>query len=288
MTGQRASRPREWSRRGFLGLASAAVGLLVDGATGRAGAAPAARHLPADDPDLLPPFERMHLPALRLPVVTANGAKVPVVVEMTHPMEPGHSVTRIEVVNARDPVPSKGVFHFTAANGPVYLSFQARMHHGISEVSVTADCTLHGRWSSARPINIAEGGGGCADPAPRRERVREDEIQPPAIRIPQLVKGRPVRPDQLVLVQLMTRHPSRTGLVFRDGKFARQSAPFHLEQIEVFYGEERVSRFELTSALSDDPLISFRLRAGREAPLRIVLTNTRGQRFEATHPIRFA
>jgi len=42
----------------------------------------------------------------------------------------------------------------------------------------------------------------------------------------------------------------------------------------------------LTSALSDNPLIAFKLRAHAEGLLRAVLTNNRGQRFEATHPIR--
>lgn len=285
--GQRASRSQECSRRGFLGLASAAVGLLAEGALPRAWGATPVRSLRADDPDILPPFERLHLPRLRLPVVTENGAKVPIVVEMTHPMEPGHYIRSIRVDNDSDPVPSKGTFHLTPANGQVYLSFQARMHYGMSEVSVTAECNLHGRWSSRRSITIPEGGGGCAAVAPAPSRAN-DEIRPPAIRIPKLVEGGHIRPDEVMLVQLMIRHPNRTGLLFRDGKFVQASEPFHLREIEVLYGDERVSRFELTSALSDDPFISFRLRARREGPLRMLVTNTRGQRFEAVRQLRFS
>ena len=44
----------------------------------------------------------------------------------------------------------------------------------------------------------------------------------------------------------------------------------------------------MTSALSDNPFIAFRLRARGEDLLRVVLTNNRGQRFEAAHPIRFS
>jgi hypothetical protein len=36
------------------------------------------------------------------------------------------------------------------------------------------------------------------------------------------------------------------------------------------------------------PLIAFKLRAHAEGLLRAVLTNNRGQRFEAAHPIRFS
>jgi Sulphur oxidation protein SoxZ len=49
-----------------------------------------------------------------------------------------------------------------------------------------------------------------------------------------------------------------------------------------------VSRFELTAALSDNPLIAFLLRVRQEGEVRVTLTNTRGRRFEASHPIRFA
>jgi sulfur-oxidizing protein SoxY len=283
-----ASRPPGWSRRSVLGAAAAAVGVWGTGGIQRAWGIPLTRRLSADDPDALPPFERQHLPVLRLPVVANNGAKVPIVVEMAHPMEPGHYITSVEVTNDRDPIPSKGVFHLTPANGQVYLSFQARMDHGLSEVSVTAECTVHGRWSSTRSINIPAGGGGCADPSPLPDRPRDNDIRPPALRIPQLLKRGRVRPDEIVLVQLLTRHPNRTGLALRGGKFVQESEPFFLTTIEVLYGGERVSRFEGTPALSDDPFIGFTLRARREGLLRALLTDNRGQRFEATQDIRFA
>ena len=275
------------SRRAFLALASGAVGLLAEGGSWQGGRAAEARRLSADDPDLLPPFERLHLPVLELPVVAGNGAKVPIVVEMTHPMDQGHCITTIQVSNERDPVPSKGVFHWSPANGRLYLSFQARLHDGRSEVSVTAECNRHGRWSSTRSISVVEGAGGCAAPAPPA-RIKDDEIRPPALRIPELLKRGRIRPDEIVLVQLVTRHPNRTGLGFRDGRFVQESEPFHLRLVEVFYGGERVNRFECTPALSDDVFISFPLRARREGPVRAVLTNNRGQRFEAAQDIRFA
>jgi len=130
-------------------LTSAAVGLWMP----RAWAASAAG-------DALSPLEREHVPALQVPAATRNGAKVPIVVTMTHPMSSDHYVTSIQVANNWDPVPLKGTFHLTPSNGRVYLAFQARMHHGASEVSVAAECNLHGRWYARRPITIPEEGGG--------------------------------------------------------------------------------------------------------------------------------
>ena len=77
-------------------------------------------------------------PALGLPQLTQNGAKVPITVEMAHPMEAGHHVTSLRVVNDRDPIPLKGEFHFTPPNGQVYLAFQARLDEGRSMVQASA------------------------------------------------------------------------------------------------------------------------------------------------------
>ena len=49
-----------------------------------------------------------------------------------------------------------------------------------------------------------------------------------------------------------------------------------------------MSRFELTPALSDDPFITFALRLRREGALRVVLTNSLGRVFEATHELRLS
>jgi hypothetical protein len=57
-----------------------------------------------------------------------------------------------------------------------------------------------------------------------------------------------VRPDEVLEVQLLMRHPNRTGLARRDGKFVAESEPFHLREMDVFYREARVSRFLFTCA----------------------------------------
>lgn len=226
---------------------------------------------------------------LRVPSFTRNGSKVPIVVEMSHPMAPDHHITSIHVANESDPISSKGTFHFTPANGRAYLSFQARMHEGISQVTATAECNLHGKWSASSPMEIPEGAGGCtgagATPAGR---TKGDDVHPPVLRIAELVQRGRIRRDELLHVQVKMRHPNRTGLVFRDGAFVQESEPIHLDDIEVLLGEERVCWFAMTSALSDDPLIGFTLIARREGLLRVLVSNNRGQRFEATHDIRLS
>ncbi len=66
------------------------------------------------------------------------------------------------------------------------------------------------------------------------------------------------------------------------------SGPLYLEQMEVFHGGARVSRFVMTAGLSDDPLITFAFLAAEEGTPRVVFSNNRGQRLEATHEVRLS
>jgi sulfur-oxidizing protein SoxY len=116
--------------------------------------------LRGDDPTVLSPLEREHLPLVRLPVLTNNGAKVPIIVEMDHPMTPEHHIRSVRVTNPRDPVPSKGTFQLTPANGRVYVSFQFRVDAGPSNVIVTAECNRHGSWSTSRTLVVPDDAGG--------------------------------------------------------------------------------------------------------------------------------
>jgi desulfoferrodoxin (superoxide reductase-like protein) len=264
----------EWSRRGFIGLAAAtAAGLVAEPLRGIAQAQEA-------------PTDVTHRPVLRLPAGTSNGARVPITVDVPHAMEPEHRITALQVVNPRDPLPLKGTFHFSAANGRAWVAFQARFDDGPATVVATAECGRHGRFSAAAPVTIAPGAGGCAGGPPAV--ITPDEIRPPVIRIPQLVADGWIAAGAVIDVQVKTKHPSRTGLAFEDGRWVQVSAPFHLTQMDVVYGDEPVSRFLLTAALSDNPMITFKLRAVRQAPLRVTLVNTHGERFEAMHAIRWS
>ena len=263
----------EWSRRGVVGLAAVAAARLVAAPwIDRADAAPA-----SVDP---------HRPVLRLPARTANGARVPIVVDVPHPMEPGHHIGAVEVVNPRDPVPLKGAFHFSPTNGRAFIAFQARVDEGPSTLMAVAECGRHGRTTGTAAVAVEAGAGGCAGGPPAT--VPPDDIRPPVIRIPQLVADGAIAAGTIIDVQVKIKHPNRTGLTVHDGRWLQTSTPLHLASMDVFYGEERVSRFVLSSALSANPLITFKLRAVRRAPVRVTLVSTRGERFEATHDIRWS
>ncbi|HWE25341.1 MAG TPA: thiosulfate oxidation carrier complex protein SoxZ [Myxococcales bacterium] len=282
MTRRSILHAHEVSRRGFLGLTSAAAGLWLTPAW-----ASRTRFL-GNDTSPLSALEREHFLSVRLPARTRNGHKVPIVVEMSHPMTPDHHITMLEVVNDTDPIPSKGIVHFTPASGVVYVAFQARMDEGDSQVTVTADCNRHGRWAARRSISVAENGGGCSGTAPPFARTAGDDLHPPEIRIPELVDRGEIRRGEIIHPQVKIRHPNRTGLVERDGAFVRATEPLYMKEMEVRFGGQTVSRFEFTPALSDDPFITFALLASHEASLEVRIANNRGERFTATREIRFS
>jgi sulfur-oxidizing protein SoxY len=223
-----------------------------------------------------------HSPKLILPATTRNGNHVPVVVRMNHPMEQGHYIRQIEFRNESDPIPSKGIFHTTAANGEAFFAFQARMHSGTSTVLAIAECNLHGAWMARHRITIPDGQGGCATVAVPKESLAEEETLPPVIRIPELVRRRRLNRGEMAEVQVQFKHPSKTGLAYEEGKFIQAEEPFYVTSMQVFYGERLVSRYEMTAGLSDNPFLKFKLKFMEEKPIRVVFVNNRGRQFIAS------
>ncbi len=281
---------RAMSRRGFLRLAStlAALGYTRQ-ESGWPADAYASELQPPNDPSA-PLHADQPLPILlRIPPVTRNGAHVPIVAEMRHPMEPDHYIKSLQILNESDPIPSKGIFYFSPANGQAYLSVQARMHSGTSAVRVIAECTRHGRWTTSQPITIPEGGGGCATAAEEGDSVPlDDAIRPPVIRIPELVERGKIRRGEIIHVQVKLKHPSRTGLALQGSTFVQTADPFYLKEMKVLYGDHLVSRYEMTPAISDSPFITFTLRVMEESTIRIVVTNSRGRQFETSQKVVLA
>jgi sulfur-oxidizing protein SoxY len=103
-------------------------------------------------------LEKEHLITIRLPTIAEDGANVPIVVSMAHPMEPDHYIKSLQILNFRDPVVNKGIYHFSPANGEAYISTQIRMDGGDAEIFVIAECSKHGKWVSSKKLKVSLGG----------------------------------------------------------------------------------------------------------------------------------
>jgi sulfur-oxidizing protein SoxZ len=89
----------------------------------------------------------------------------------------------------------------------------------------------------------------------------------------------------LIIVNAIVVHPMDTGF-FRTAE--GQSIPaYFIKDVVVTYGDEPVARFEWTSGVSKDPIVSFTLTADKEAPLTMVWTDSKGGVYRQSVAIAF-
>ncbi len=101
------------------------------------------------------------------------------------------------------------------------------------------------------------------------------------IRLPdRITKG------EVIMVNAIISHPMDTGF-FRTAE-GQPIPAYFIKSVVVTYGEQEVARFEWTSGVSRDPIISFTLKADREAPLTMVWTDNKGGVFKQSAAVAFA
>lgn len=216
-----------------------------------------------------------HQPTLHLPILAEDPTAVPVRVSVAHPMEPGHFIRAIDVVLEADPVPHKGTYRFTPANGQAWVSFSMRSGVG-GLVRATAECNQHGRFSAVREVRVAS--DGCATTA-------EGGSRGPAGNPRLRVSDAPKR-GEIVEVRTKLEHDSDTGLRQRGGKYVRERPEFFVKQMRVYLDQQLVSDFRLTSAISANPIIRFPVKVSGAGQLRVVFVNSEGRQWEITERLR--
>jgi sulfur-oxidizing protein SoxY len=215
-----------------------------------------------------------HRISVDAPILADDPVAVPLTIAVDHPMERDHYILSLEVELATDPVPGKGVFRFTPESGRASVAYQIRSGQG-GDLRVRAECSRHGRFEVTHALRVAP--GGCAVPPAATTRERGGS---PTVR----VDGR-ARPGQVVPVWASLKHTSHTGLVERQGKVFPERPPFFVERLAVFVGEQQVSEFLMTPAVSADPKLRFFVRAAPGKAVRVVFVNNKGERWEASQPI---
>lgn len=113
------------------------------------------------------------------------------------------------------------------------------------------------------------------------------KVKPPRMRV-----GRRIKKDDVFKVKVRFEHPSFTGLGQVDTEtnpmFNRAIPVTYIRNMLVYYGDDLVSRFNMTSAIADNPLFTFKLRAEKEEPVRVVFINNHGERWEVSKEIKFS
>ncbi len=97
----------------------------------------------------------------------------------------------------------------------------------------------------------------------------------PEIRLPP-----EVRRGEVIPVYVKFNHPVRTGLKKVGGRFVQVAEPYFIRLMEARYRGEVVCRYEMTPALADNPLVSFKLRAVEEGLVSVVAWDSLDVRVE--------
>ena len=124
--------------------------------------------------------------------------------------------------------------------------------------------------------------------APQSQKISNADYPrgPARIRLP-----RRITKEEVIHIQAKIRHPSRTGLrMIGEHQFEQdpENPAVYIRLLVVYYGEAKLAWYEMTSALSDDPIVSFALRATKEDTLRVVFTSSEEKTYEASTFIRFS
>ncbi len=222
--------------------------------------------------------DRSHQPVIDLPLLAEDGSAVPIQVSVDHPMDPDHYIKQIEVVLDTDPVPAKGIYRFTPDNGRASVAFQMRSGVG-GTLKAIVECSRHGKVVGTKEVRVVEGGCTTAPDKVAKGRLGGH---------PMLRVGRIARPGEIVEVRAKVNHNSYTGLVLQGGKIVRERPEFFVKQMRVYLDQQLVSDFQLTSAVSPNPLFRFPLKVNRPGLLRVVFVNNEGQQWEISEPLRVA
>jgi sulfur-oxidizing protein SoxY len=220
------------------------------------------------------PPDPAHRAQVDVPILADDPVAVPLTISVDHPMEPDHYVRSLSVTLATDPVPGKGTFIFTPASGRASVAYQMRSGQG-GEVSVVVECSRHGPFETRQLARVAP--GGCALPPGALTRESGGS---PSVRL-----GSRVRAGEPLPVWASLKHTSHTGLVEKQGKFVPERPPYYVEVVSVHVGDDKVSEFRLTPAVSPDPRVRFFVRSVPGQVVRVTFTNNRGERWEASQPL---
>ena len=103
--------------------------------------------------------------------------------------------------------------------------------------------------------------------------------------------ARRIKKDQVFKVKVRFDHPSFTGLGLVDDQtepmFNRATPTSFILNMLVYYGDDLVSRMRMSSAIADNPLFTFKLKAVKQAPIKVVFIDNLGKRWETSSEVKF-
>ena len=111
------------------------------------------------------------------------------------------------------------------------------------------------------------------------------------IRPPRMRMARKIKKGDVIKIKVKFNHPSFTGLGRADPdnepSFNRAKPVTFIRNMFVYYDDELVTRFRMSSGIADDPLFTYKLKADKEAPVKVVFVDNHGAKWETSKKIKF-
>ncbi len=83
---------------------------------------------------------------------------------------------------------------------------------------------------------------------------------------------------QVIPVEVLVTHPMETGL--RKGKDGKVIPAYFINNVDIYYGSDRITHCDWTIAVSANPFMTFYVKAEKAAPIKIVYKDNKGGVYE--------
>jgi len=201
-----------------------------------------------------------------------DAATVPVRIRQT---DPDVTISNATVVIDENPAPVAANFGFSGAMAPLDFEMRVRVNQ-YSNVRVIAE-TDDGLAMTGRFVKAS---GGCSAPASRDPEVALASMGEMKMRL--FSKDAQMSTPRRE-AQIMVRHPNYSGLQ-RD-QITQLFIPAHfIDHMEVWQGEDLLFTMEGGISISENPVFRFAYTDNGATALRVIATDTEGNRFEQVLP----
>lgn len=266
----RAYETNRFTRRSMLALSGAgALALMgVRPALAQAGAwqrLPAARELVGD----ATPQGGL---ALELPLVSENGAAVPLSFRVERPLSDEDPVETVHLFAPRNPDPLIAVFHFSPLAGHADIATRVRLNESQTVIAIarTASGVV---MVGEREVRVTTTGCLMVDDTYESANIFQTRLRAPDS----------IAAGQAGEVLTMINHPMETGL--RTASSGETLPKRIIERVEATMGGQPVMTGELNRSVSANPYLRFLVAPAEAGTLEIVWTEDTGESVEASAEI---
>ncbi|MEX2122914.1 MAG: quinoprotein dehydrogenase-associated SoxYZ-like carrier [Woeseia sp.] len=220
---------------------------------------------------------------LEAPERAENAAIVPISIKAAIPQTEERYIRTIWLFVDKNPGPLVGKFHFTPASGRADLGLRLRVdaYSPVRAIAETNDGELH------MSRHFVKASGGCSAPASSDSDAALKELGKMKFLVHAgggEVNASEVEADRPTLVQLMIRHPNRSGLQMNQVTHLYAPAEF-VKQVKVSFEGEEIFQAETSFAISENPSFRFYFAPQHDGEVTAEVMDTEGRQFTETYAV---